>query len=979
LALILVLSVAVAAPALAQGTQFGTVRGTVTLPDGSLAPGVTVTATSGAQPGARVVQSTASGEFLLRSLLAGQYRLTFELEGFATQEVEVAVNLGQVTPVEVTLASAQVEGETITVTGTTTSVLANSEVSTTYTAEEVNELPLLVRTPAAIAALAPGLTTNTPNLGQVTISGGFAYDNIFLIDGVDANDNLFGTSSPVFIEDAIADTQVLTSGISAEYGRFSGGVVNVVTKAGGNQFEGSFRADLTNDDWREKTPLEEERGTELNDDISKFYSATLGGYILRDTLWFFGAGRDEESSAQVSLAATGLPFVTMTEEQRFEGKLTWNIGDRHQVQGQYTDRDQSAVNRSFTFSATPDTSRVRDEPSDLQVIRYNGSLTDSLFGELQYSQKQFKFQYSHGDEGLVESSPFFAFFTIDGAGDLAGSPLVHHNAPYFDGTDPEDRDNEQIYGALSWFADTQAMGSHDVKFGYEDYTSINVGGNSQSVTDFVWDTGALTDAAGNYVLDANDKLIPIFVPHVTYIERWIPTRGAEINIETQSLFVNDRWRLNDHWSFNLGVRYEDVASDATGGITTIDTSRVVPRLGASYDVLGDGRYRLDATFAQYAGKYSEAQFSENTTVGNPRGVFLEYVGPVGIGFDFAPAFDLGNYVPFAADDGTANVFVDDDISSPVVTEFTLGGGLEIGRGGYLKAVYTNRSYDDFVEDFLCAAEAGVPCQGPGDTGTVPVNVEGVDAGIQNISIYQNSDIPERNYQALQLIGRRVLTDRWDVNGNWTYQIENEGNFEGENTNQPGISSFFGDFPGFYVPERHFPSGRLNDFQEHKVRLWSTYHLDLGAAGRLASTLLGNYDSGTTFSYFATLGVPASAEQDEILSHYFTSPATSQNVFFGERGAGEFADFWSLDLGLLYNLPVVPAWGLEVFLKGDVFNLTNEDRQILWNTSVAANADGPVDAHGLPTTFTPGAAFGQAQSNLHYQAPREYQLGVGLRF
>ena len=115
----------------------------------------------------------------------------------------------------------------------------------------MNALPIN-RTPAAIAALAPGLTTNTPNGGQVTISGGFAYDNVFLIDGVDANDNLFGTSNPVFIEDAIADTQVLTSGISAEYGRFSGGVVNVITKSGGNEFSGSVRVNYTNDDWRSR-------------------------------------------------------------------------------------------------------------------------------------------------------------------------------------------------------------------------------------------------------------------------------------------------------------------------------------------------------------------------------------------------------------------------------------------------------------------------------------------------------------------------------------------------------------------------------------------------------------------------------------------------------------------------------------------------------------------------------------------------------
>ena len=65
---------------------------------------------------------------------------------------------------------------------------------------------------------------------------------MFLLNGVDVNDNLFGTANNLFIEDAIDEVQVLTSGISAEYGRFSGGVINAVTKRGGNEFSGSFRA-----------------------------------------------------------------------------------------------------------------------------------------------------------------------------------------------------------------------------------------------------------------------------------------------------------------------------------------------------------------------------------------------------------------------------------------------------------------------------------------------------------------------------------------------------------------------------------------------------------------------------------------------------------------------------------------------------------------------------------------------------------------
>ena len=110
------------------------------------------------------------------------------------------------------------------------------------------------RTIFGVAQLAPGLTRQHAQRGQVTIAGSFAYDNVFLIDGVDINDNLFGSANDLFIEDAIEETQVLTSGISAEYGRFGGGVINAVTKRGGNQFSGSFRANFTNPSWRDETP-----------------------------------------------------------------------------------------------------------------------------------------------------------------------------------------------------------------------------------------------------------------------------------------------------------------------------------------------------------------------------------------------------------------------------------------------------------------------------------------------------------------------------------------------------------------------------------------------------------------------------------------------------------------------------------------------------------------------------------------------------
>jgi hypothetical protein len=81
-----------------------------------------------------------------------------------------------------------------------------------------NEVEALAtsRTLQGIATLSPALTDNAPNAGQVVINGAFAFDNVFMLNGVDVNDNLFGSPQDLFIEDAIAETQVLTSGISAE-------------------------------------------------------------------------------------------------------------------------------------------------------------------------------------------------------------------------------------------------------------------------------------------------------------------------------------------------------------------------------------------------------------------------------------------------------------------------------------------------------------------------------------------------------------------------------------------------------------------------------------------------------------------------------------------------------------------------------------------------------------------------------------------
>ncbi len=953
----LALAFATATAGFAQGVQSATLIGTVTSADGDPLPGVSVTVTSPALIGERTTFSGSNGDYIIKSLPPGSYVVRFALEGMKSVERTATLSLGGTTRSDAALDLSAAE-ETIQVVGEAPSALETTTVGANFKASEVSKLPM-GRTLSDIAAFAPGLTANTPNVGQVTISGGFAYDNVFLVNGVDVNDNLFGTPHNLFIEDAIAETQVLTSGISAEYGRFSGGVINTITKSGGNQFSGSLRADFTKPEWRDETPFEKERGLEREGDLSKFYQATLGGPILRDRIWFFAAARDEKSDTANTFAVTGIPYNLGVENERLELKLTGNLTPSHSLQASYTDNPTNQSNRpAFAFSIDPRVTVNRTLPNELKVASYSGVLTNSLFAEARWSEKTFGFRGTGGTSTDIVNSPFLA------RGATPGIPVnSHYNAPYFDSNDPENRNNEQLAASLSYFLTSPVLGSHDIKLGWEGYTSSRVGGNSQTSTGFVFIVDPVA-VGGVPQLDAQGRYIPNFVPGVSLLNEWIPTRGATIDIETDSYFLNDRWNLNANWTFNLGVRYEQVRSSASGGIATLDTDTLVPRLGVSFDPQGNGKYKIDATYAQYAGKYSEAQFGRNTAVGNPTQIQRQYTGPAGQGVDFAPGFNLANWgVITGINVPTGNVAFGDDLSSPTTNEITLALGMELPKGGYAKLIYTDREVEDFIEDFVRFED-----------GRVNVTLAGVTRTL-DLRIYENSDLPSREYQGLQFQGRYRPLANLTVDLGWTYQIKNEGDFEGEGVNTPAIGTFIGDFPELLVRERVEPTGRLNDFQEHKIRLAGIYGLELGRAGSVDLGLVWRYDSATTFSYFAS-AVPLSAQQIARNPGYAIRP-TTQTLYFGERGAGEFNDTSLFDFAATYRIPI---WrSVEPWVRFQVNNLLNDDTLITFNTTVTPNNAGPRDADGLPTEFVRGPNFGRATSAVNHVIPREYFLAAGIRF
>jgi hypothetical protein len=927
----------------AQGIQTGTIRGTVRDQQGLAVPGVTVVVTSPALQGSRTTVTNTGGVFTIPALPAGQYQVGFELSGFAPLSQQATVPLGLTVEVDVVLRAAQV-AESVEVIAQVPGPIATPVIGANYTHEEIEQLAN-PRTLEGIAQLAPAVTENTTNVNQVVINGGFAFDNVFMINGVDVNDNLFATPNNLFIEDAIEETQVLTSGISAEFGRFTGGVINAITKSGGNTFSGTGRINFFNPAWTTETPFEESRGTQHVDAVTRKYEGTFGGPIARDRLWFFVAGRYVKGQNQVTLMQTGAGLTSVDQNKRGEIKLTGKVGASDTIQGGFLNDPRTRTNNSGAQSLLidPHSEVDRDNPNSYSYTNYHGVVRQNWLIEAQFSQRHLGFTNDGGTSTAITDSPFFAL-----------SCACVYNAPYFDATDPQERNNRQLTGNVTRF--WTGLGHHQSKGGYEFFRSQLKGGNSQSSTSFVFNADFLTNAAGVPVLDSSGRIIPVFVPGASYLENYVATRGATLNIDNHSFFLQDHWTISGRWSADIGTRFEHVKSMATGGIVGVDNYRMVPRLAAAYDVAGNGNHIVHVTYGQYSGRYNEVQIRSNSPVANPLYISTVYQGPPGQGVNFAPGFDRNNYPLTPANatvsDATQNVSLDPKMTSPLTHEFTTSYGLNVANGrGYAEIGYVYRKTGNMIEDFYTIAN-----------GTTNVVVNGISAGRFTNRVYRNTDIAHREYHALTFQSRHRITSNWMVNGHYTLQLKNNGNYEGEQTNQPAYVSIIGDYPEAFSADRNYPYGRLQDFQRSRLRAWTIYTLPMNRAGALSLSGLWRVDSARVYS-LAARNQAVTAQQRALLAAagYPDVPSANGNhVFFASRGSETFKGYGVFDTSINYDIPVFRT--LRPWVKFDIYNLFNNRKLIAWNTTVSQNRVGPLDALGLATTYTPAAAFGTATGN-----------------
>ena len=374
-----------------------------------------MTVTSPSLQGSRSAATDEGGDFRLAFLPPGSYRLRAELPGFkAVQVDDVRVGLDLTATVRVRLEVASLT-ETVQVSAAPSEIdVINTTTGVRVGSDLYTRIPL-ERSFFATARLAPGSQEDEMGTG---FHGSTGVENEYVIDGLNVTGTIRGGKGDKELNfDFVQEIEVKSGGLPAEYGRTTGGILNVLTKSGGNQFHGSafgFYAGggLRSDD---RTATRRPADTTTVDDVTSRwdFGAELGGRIVQDRLWFFGAyNRVAENSTTTvvrELESPGAPGVGEvvpgeTRHDRFAGKLTWRPADSSTVTASVFGDPNRFTGAVAGINGPPSTylgtSDAGHGAADF-VLRYEGSFGGSLLVQALYGQHRQNFTF--GGPGTEEA------------------------------------------------------------------------------------------------------------------------------------------------------------------------------------------------------------------------------------------------------------------------------------------------------------------------------------------------------------------------------------------------------------------------------------------------------------------------------------------------------------------------------------------------------------------------------------------------
>jgi outer membrane receptor protein involved in Fe transport len=1010
----------ISTPAFAQDYTSGALAGTVTDESGNEIAGATVTVTSQGQGFVRTTTTTSNGAFRFAALPTGSYTVTVASPGAPNfTATDVRVIAGDTADLNIALTGT---GDEIVVTGVQVQVPFSGATS----GVNVNLEELVKRVPVGrditnVMLLAPGTSRGDSNFGGkaanfVSIGGSSVAENAYYINGLNITnfDNYLGGSEVPF--DFYQTVEVKSGGYSAEFGRATGGIVNAVSKAGGNDFEAAIHLNWAPNWLRSDRVDRQTYGDPDNDGVEEYidatnrhydktdtYSATMeaSGPIIKDRLFVYGLLEMRKDKQLVFDQASALAYKTESDTPFWAVKVDAYPIDNHHLEFTIFDTSNEETNSNLgylnAYSGDAPVLGVSQATFNENsggvnyVAKYTGNFTDWLTLSGAYGRMRDRFDTVPLDPGAGQ--PFMQNLsggTINGVpqgGLFTGQTESIVDQPY--------KIQREFYRADADLFFT-AMGDHHVRLGFdqEDNTLNHIG---VSPGESIMCDGYLTaEACTGGLAPSGARLLfrPGNVVEINYYNA-----GGTFDARNRAFYIQDEWALTDRLTLNLGVRRDDFGLSKADGSVLVDLDKnYAPRIGATYELWDDHSGKVRAFFGQY---YLPVASNTAFRQASPEVYFRErfnYSGFDGNGLPIlgSQITSLANYAaecPFALTPGSSGLncsvtgrgivpdtsaAISSSLKATKESEWIVG--YEHNFGEWTAGItYTHRNLDRSAEDMAIDAAVINYCEANGIAGCsatwtgfhqyvvtnpgsdLTVNLAGLDGREVTFTADDLAAIgfpkAKRKYDAVEFKIAHPWDGKWSFEANYTWS-KSKGNAEGFvqsdfNQDDSGITQDF-DQPGFLDGAY----GYLPNHREHRIKAWGSYaitdRLGIGANVTVESPRKLN-----CFGYH-----PGSDVTDGSFENVYGAASHYCGGVLSPRGTAQESQWVKqVDLSVRYNIDF--PTGQLVTLRADVFNVFNgqavQDR----------NEIGDLDE-----AFTPSPTYGLAT---FFQAPRYVRLGLDIAF
>ncbi|MBK9797050.1 MAG: TonB-dependent receptor [Holophagaceae bacterium] len=921
--LIMALVVGVSPILVAQSSTTGALSGTVRDAAGNPIAEAKVRITSSALIGERVAVTTKAGSYQISALPPGKYSVVITAPGFVTGKSPIAVELGQVVNQHFRLAAESLQGAIVEVVADGSKVDPAPSIGRNITYEALENISAN-RSLNELINITPGINNG------VAWGGAQGNVNAYLVDGVNMSDPSAGGSFGYTNPDWFSEIQVGGIGAGAEYGGFTGGYINAVTKRGGNTVEGTADAYFSSSSWSSKTtyshPNFNPPPSPKTED--KDLSVSIGGPIIKDKLWYFFSGEQLISQE----ATPGAVVPVELKNPRLMGKLTYQVLPSATLEAFFSWTGVYRTNRGIGLNYPPETCVSQNSGSPTFGLTWTQTfggatvLTSRLSGFTSYDTRK----PNGGDRPSVAVSA-----ASDGSmvpGSLSGLTQWPANFTHF---------NNAVLGATNVKSRITASSILD-----HFRSSLLLSGDSHAFRGgFEWEQAS--DEQNEHVTGGRSYsakyIAPVLNPDgsVRTPARISPTSalvGKELalnaRIDRLMLFVQDTWTLSDRLTLRPGLRFEQFKGRAYGDKSPVwTTSTFAPRFGGTVALTADNRNVLKLHVGRYFDGLSMAYFDRATTGGGytPR---TQYVW----GNAATDNVDVHNpeAIPLGAAGPTTTSYssLQPGIKHPYQDEATASYERAFGQNWTVGLTGIYRNDYDMIARVLtnpAAMATGTWLYTIDPFTKLPVGAVYPDPATATWAI-KNVDDAKRTYRSATLSAERRMANSWALSASYT-----RAQLRGNMTKAWGYNAPFETPSSLYNAE-----GLLPGFHEHEVKIRPVYKL-----GRFTFSGIFTYLSGertTRTLTFNSSNIPA--------------------LWYAPRGTDKYPSQKNLDLKVAAAVYQKKQTRVEAYV--DVFNALNSSAPTAW--------DDTINTYYNVDTFN--ANFHKADI---IQNPRSIRIGIRLRY